>query len=116
MNLAKTLSLNLLKMFLLTAITAVVALRVLYANSIGSGLEAQQGITILITAMVIWLLLLSRSALTMLLNLSAAIRDRFLPSLLSFFLLPVVISLMLGYTYPAARNRLPSGYRPCCFS
>jgi hypothetical protein len=88
---------NLLLTFCISAVLTFFAIQIFYAKEAGS-LEGNSGIFILTLASIFWVLVLTISSLTVFLNHYEKIRDNKINSILSFFLLPILLPIIFFLT------------------
>lgn len=91
---AKQLTKNLFLTFLISSVLTFLGLNTFDADTRGS-LEGNQVVFITIVVSICWMLILTLGSLTVYLNLYATIRSNHVYCMLTFFLLPVLLILMM---------------------
>lgn len=91
---AKRLTKNLFLTFLISSVLTFLGVNVFYADTKGS-LEGNQVVFIIVIASICWTLILTLCSLTVYLNLYASIRGSRIYSMLTFFLLPLSLILVM---------------------
>lgn len=94
---AKALGKNLFLTFIISSVLTFLAIRIYYSKEAGS-LEGNQGIFIMILASLFWILILSILSLTVFLNLHDKVRKNLLLSILTFYLLPLIATILFYCT------------------
>jgi hypothetical protein len=94
---AKRLSKGLLFTFLISSVLTFFAIQIYHSKDAGS-LEGNQGIFIMILASIFWNLILTISSLTIFLNLYDSIRHKLWISILTYFLLPILVTTLFFIT------------------
>jgi hypothetical protein len=92
-NIANQLGKNLFLTFIISSFLSFLAIEIMYSKETSS-LEGNAGVAILIISSVFWLLMLTISSLTIFLNLSNNVRKNGLYISLSFFVLPLLLTLV----------------------
>lgn len=94
---AKILGKILFLTFIISSVISSLAIRLYYSKEAGS-LEGNQGIFIMILASFFWILILSISSLSIFLNLNDKVRNNLLLSILTFYLLPIIATVLFYFT------------------
>ena len=94
---AKQLTKNWLLTFCMSCGLMILTVLIIFSENTGS-IEGNSGIIILMIACIVWCFILSVSSLTIFLNLYTSVSSKLWLSILSFFLLPGLVSVAIYTT------------------